>query len=296
MDGTVFNIQKFCLHDGDGIRTTVFLKGCPLRCIWCHNPESKGRKPQLMFNKARCTGCGRCICDARSIDCGVVTIDRAKCTVCGGCVEKCLNNANEICGKTMSADEVMKEVLKDKMFYGENGGLTVSGGEPSFQPEFTLELLSMAKENNIGRAMETCGIGDRTFYKRAKELGTTFLFDLKCADDKKHKRLTGVDPNPIYKNLEYLLDEHADVILRLPLIPGCNDSEVDIASMGLLIHCFPQTYRSIEIMPYHKLGVGKSERVGAAAEYEHENATAEDKQRWLDLFKKYGYDNIRISE
>ena len=147
--GIIFNIQKFCLHDGDGIRTCVFLKGCPLRCIWCHNPESLDKTQSLSFDKHKCSLCGRCLseCQARRIENGILKIEREKCIKCGKCTEICLKEANEIIGREMTAEEVLEEVLKDKMFYDTSGGgLTVSGGEPSYQADFTLELLSIAKE------------------------------------------------------------------------------------------------------------------------------------------------------
>ncbi len=188
-NGTVFNIQKFCIHDGDGIRTCVFLKGCPLRCIWCHNPESLEKTPILSFNKNKCSSCGRClsVCDGRTIEDGILEIVRKKCSGCGNCTEICLNDANEIVGKEMTASEVMEEVLKDKIFYDTSGGgLTVTGGEPSYQPEFTLELLRLAKDAKISIAVETCGIGSREFYEKAADLGTTFLYDIKCIDPERH--------------------------------------------------------------------------------------------------------------
>ena len=296
--GTIFNIQKFCLHDGDGVRSCVFVKGCPLDCIWCHNPESKSTKPQMTYNRDRCTACGRCLkdCGGRSVVDGNVVIDRSKCTACGKCVENCLANANEICGYEITAEDAFKEVIKDKMFYDSTGGgITVSGGEPSYQPEFSLELLRMARDAGIGRAVESCGIGKREFYKEAAELGTTFLFDIKCMDGKKHKELTRVDNARILDNLEYLFEVGADVIIRMPMIPGCNDSEEDIAAICQFLQKHEGKYRYAEIMPYHKLGVGKSKRLGEDAGYVHETATAEDKKHWQSLFEKHGI-KARISE
>ena len=205
--GIIFNIQKFCLHDGDGIRTCVFLKGCPLRCVWCHNPESLEKSPSLSFDKQKCSACGRCLaeCSARTIENGNLRIEREKCVKCGRCSEICLNDANEIIGKEMTASEVLDEVLKDKIFYETSGGgLTVSGGEPSYQADFTLELLRLAKESGISIAVETCGIGTREFYEEAANLGTTFLFDIKCIDSVRHRELTGADNSHIISNLQYL--------------------------------------------------------------------------------------------
>ena len=184
--GIIFNIQKFCIHDGDGIRTCVFLKGCPLRCIWCHNPESFDKSPALSFNKQKCTLCGSCLalCSARHMQNGELKIDRKKCFVCGKCEEVCLNSANEIIGKEITASEVITEVLKDKIFYDTSGGgLTVTGGEPSYQADFTLELLTLAKDSGISFAIETCGIGSRDFYKKAADLGGQFPMKQRIAPD-----------------------------------------------------------------------------------------------------------------
>lgn len=296
--GIIFNIQKFCLHDGDGIRTCVFLKGCPLRCIWCHNPESLEKKPCLSFDIKKCSHCGRCveICDNRSLTDGRLTVTRTDCTACGRCKEICLNDANEIIGYEVGAEDVMNEVIKDKVFYDTSGGgITVTGGEPSYQPEFTLTLLRQAKSAGISLTMETCGIGTQDFYKAAAELGTTFLFDIKCISAELHKRLTGADNSRILSNLEFLMDKNADIIIRLPLIPGCNDSDENIASLADFLNRNKGRYRYAEIMPYHSLGTAKAEKLGKPAEYAHADATDTDKARWRNHFADYGI-NIRISE
>ena len=296
--GTVFNIQKFCIHDGDGIRTCVFLKGCPLKCIWCHNPESLKKAPELSFHKEKCTLCGSCLeeCTARAAANGVLEISRDKCTACGKCTGACLNNANEIIGKEMSADEVLGEVMKDKLFYDTSGGgLTITGGEPSFQPDFTLTLLQKARDKGIGIAIETCGMGTEDFYRKAAGLGTTFLFDIKCLDSAKHKRLTGSDNTRILSNLRFLMNEKADIILRLPLIPRCNDSDGDIAALSAFLRENEGSYRYAEIMPYHNLGTAKAERTGSALSFSADNADDTAICRWVTLFSAHGAD-VRVSE
>ena len=296
--GIIFNIQKFCLHDGDGIRTCVFLKGCPLRCIWCHNPESLEKSPELSFDISRCSSCSRCldVCSVRSISDGTLNIDRKMCTKCGRCTDVCLNDANDIIGKETTAAEVFAEVMKDRMFYETSGGgMTVTGGEPSYQPDFTLELLRLAKENGISSAVETCGIGTREFYKEAADLDATFLFDIKCISTERHRQLTGADNSHIISNLHYLMDRNADIILRLSLIPDCNDSDEDIALLSEFLNKNRSHYRYAEIMPYHSLGTGKAVKTGRDCTYIHSDAGTTEKERWLSLFTSYGAD-VKVSE
>ena len=238
--GTVFNIQRFCVNDGPGIRTTVFLKGCPLSCVWCHNPESQRFEPEILFYKDKCTGCGRCKC--------VTAADRDF---------VCFNGAKEICGKTVSANEVTAEVLKDKPFYeNSGGGVTLSGGEPLAQYDFTLELLQKAKENGIHTAVETCGYAERSKILEIAKYVDLFLFDCKETDPELHKEYTGFDNKIILENLKALSDAGSKIILRCPIIPGFNDraehfkgiSEISGKLSGI---------EHIEIEPFHPLGESK---------------------------------------
>ncbi len=196
----------------------------------------------------------------------------------------------------MTASQVMDEVLKDKMFYDTSGGgLTVTGGEPSYQADFTLELLSLAKAKGVNTAIETCGAGTRDFYEKAADLGTTFLYDIKCIVPEKHRKLTGADNAHIMANLSYLMGRKADIIIRLPLIPDCNDSDEDIAKLADFLNKNKSKYRYAEIMPYHTLGIGKAEKLGKESAYVHDSASQTDKSRWCSQFSSYGID-VKISE
>ena len=243
--GTVFNIQRFCVNDGPGIRTTVFLKGCPLSCVWCHNPESQRFEPEILFYKDKCTGCGRCKC--------VTAADRDF---------VCFNGAKEICGKTVSANEVTAEVLKDKPFYeNSGGGVTLSGGEPLAQYDFSLELLKKAKENGIHTAVETCGYAEKSKILEIAKYVDLFLFDCKETDQELHKEYTGVDNKIILENLKALSDAGSKIILRCPIIPGFNDRAEHFKGISETAEKFIGI-EHIEIEPFHPLGESKYSALG----------------------------------
>jgi pyruvate formate lyase activating enzyme len=189
----------------------------------------------------------------------------------------------------MTASEVIVESLKEKMFYNASGGgITVTGGEPSYQADFTLAIIHRAKEAGISVAIETSGIGSRDFYEKAADLGTTFLYDIKCINPVRHRELTGADNARIISNLEYLMDRGADIIIRMPLIPECNDSEEAIAQLAAFLKENSGRYRYAEIMPYHALGSRKAEKLGVTPSYAHERATQEEILKWCSLFRSYG--------
>lgn len=266
MTGTVFNIQNYSLHDGPGIRTVVFLKGCPLRCIWCSNPESQETYPQIYFDESKCIhekGCSMCsqICSYGAFSEG--KLDHAKCMNCGKCAEICPSKAVSIYGKTMSAEEIIDLVEQDSAFYRHGkGGLTLSGGEPFMQGEFALEILRLAKQRRISTAAETCGCCDTEILRKAANLLGSIMFDVKMLDEQKHIRYTGGSNKIILKNLEMLFEEFPDLHkrIRTPVIPTVNDNESDIAAIrDFLKGRGNYTY---ELLPYHRFGQGKYKMLG----------------------------------
>lgn len=266
MTGTVFNIQHYSLHDGPGIRTVVFLKGCPLRCIWCSNPESQETYPQVYFDEAKCIydkGCNMCsqICSYGAFSAG--SLDHTKCKNCGRCAAVCPSKAVSVYGKAMSAEEIIQIVEQDSVFYRHGkGGLTLSGGEPFMQGEFALEILRLAKEHRIGTAAETCGCCDTEILRKAAKLLDSILFDVKMLDAQKHLRYTGGSNKMILQNLEMLFEEFPDLHkrIRTPVIPTVNDTPDDIAAIRDFLK--GRKNYTYELLPYHRFGQGKYTMLG----------------------------------
>ena len=254
MKATIFDIQRNSYVDGPGIRTTVFFKGCNLRCSWCHNPESQSPKPQMMFFKNKCTGCGKCKEKCPN--------HLESCELCGKCTLYCLHDAREICGKEYTVDEVLKEILKDKTFYDNSGGgVTFSGGECMLQIDFLEEILKECKKNGIHTAVDTAGHVPFEIFERIIPYTDLFLYDVKCFDSDKHRQYTGVENQLILKNLKSLLAKSTPVWIRIPIIPTVNDTEEELQMIKeYLSSCgIPE---KVELLPYHAMGEYKYAAIG----------------------------------
>ena len=270
MTGCVFNIQKFSIHDGPGIRTTVFLKGCPLRCLWCHNPEGLSREREIEYEPTKCILCGACggVCEnhAFSEESGHLYA-RESCTRCGRCLERCVAGALKFVGNDMTVEQVMKKVLSDKIFYETSGGgMTVSGGEPFYQHEFTTELLKAAKAEGLHTAVETSGFCRTEIILAALPCIDLFLFDYKATGDELHRKLTGVPQAPILDTLRAVSDAGGKIVLRCPIIPGANDTEEHFAAIAALAEEI-SGIEHVDLEPYHPLGTGKAEKIGKVQEF-----------------------------
>lgn len=264
--GTIYNIQRFSLHDGPGIRTTVFLKGCPLRCAWCHNPESQQRRPQLSLFATRCMRCGACgaVCSCHTYANGQHAVDYAACTACGRCADACRAGALEVLGREASVAEVLEEVLRDQPFYETSGGgMTISGGEPLLQADFTAALLAAAKAEGIHTAVETCGHAPWDFFRLLLPHLDLVLFDVKQMDSALHQAFTGVGNETILENLRRLCaaDIAAEVVVRVPVIPGYNDQPAHYEALAALLQTLPRIPR-VELLPYNEMAGSKYPRLG----------------------------------
>lgn len=268
--GVVFNIVHGSFVDGYGVRTTVFLKGCPLRCLWCCNVEGQKAVPELKFVAADCNSCGKCIdaCPVGAIGFysaapeGKLVIDRDKCTMCGKCVDVCFKGALEIVGKTMTVDEVMAIVRKDEIFYRQSGGgVTIGGGEATCQPEFTLALIRECKKNYIHTAVDTCGYTLTAEGLSALCEADLLLFDLKGMDPHEHEKNTGVSNELILDNLRRLDSLNKPIIIRMPLIPGYNDSKENIEATAVFLGKLTSIER-VDIIAYHEYGKIKYAELG----------------------------------
>ena len=271
--GRIFNIQKYSIHDGHGIRTLIFLKGCPLRCKWCSNPEGLSRQFQIMFRKDQCSGCGACASACpqkihdivREAEAMVHRVDRSiPCTGCGECVRSCVNAAVSVAGRDVSVEEIIKIIKQDSVFYwSSGGGVTFGGGEATAQSEFLIAALKECKKLGIHTALETCGLTDSSVMEELVKHVDLFLYDIKHIDTGKHTFCTGHGNERMLGNLEWLLQSGAHVIVRMPLIKGYNDSQSDLGDSMDYIKKIGRGHNldGVEVLPYHKLGINKYEQL-----------------------------------
>ena len=272
LNGVVFNIQNYSIHDGPGIRTSVFIKECPLKCVWCQNPESQILTPQLFFFKDKCTGCGDCVpsCPKGAIQIvnGRSRTDRQLCTGTGICVKTCNHKARTLMGTTVTVAEVFRQVSVDRMFYERSGGgVTVSGGEPMSQPEFVASLLTMCKKAGIHTALDTCGYASWEQFQHVLDVVDLVMFDLKHMDPVEHQKYTGVSNKLILDNAKRIHHERSlPLLARLPVIPGHNDSLENMTATARFIAEDLDTTIHVHLLPYHRLGKIKNERLEKCGE------------------------------
>ena len=283
MLGTVFNIQRFSLFDGPGIRTVVFLKGCPLKCIWCHNPEGLEKKPQIMYDPSRCIACGECagICEkGHIIRDGMHGYNRTACIACGECTSACPTGTLSVAGKEMTVDEVIAEVMRDESLYRESGGgITLSGGEPLYQSEFSIAVLAAAKEKRLSTCIETSGYASQDVITRIAKYTDTFYYDYKATGDEEHSRLCGVPQTVILRNLSLLDELDANVTLRCPIVPGQNQTPEHIKGIAntAALH---SSVKQIHLEPFHSLGKSKAEKLGQTDVFDTSVPNKEDLMRY----------------
>lgn len=268
--GTVFDIERFSVHDGRGIRTVVFLKGCPLRCGWCANPESNAVKPQIGFFPEKCAYCKKCteVCPGRELFLTAGKVDWQNCIGCLECVDACLYEARVAYGRTMSAGDVVKRVLRDRVFYqNSDGGVTLSGGEVCMQPDFAAAILELCRQENIHTAIETSGFAAWKNLEKILRHVDQLLFDFKCMDPEKHRKFTGVDNQVILENAVRAAELVDEMIVRWPVIPGVNDSDENAHQMAAFLAKNMPKVKRVDLLPYHSAGKSKCEHIGKEYAY-----------------------------
>lgn len=264
LTGLVFDIQRYSIHDGPGIRTTVFLKGCPLRCLWCQNPESIRGGRDILFDQEKCAECGMCekVCEENAIDLkSEKRVNRERCTYCGECTDNCYAGALRMAGELMTVDEVLREVKKDLAFYRRSGGgMTLSGGEPMMHPAFSRAILKGCQNVEIHTCIETSGFASWTAFEEVLPYTDLILYDLKVMDPEKHEEFIGASNDLILENAERLIREDIDLEFRMPLIPSYNSSDENIAKTSKFLNKLER--QRIHILPYHSLAVTKYRQLG----------------------------------
>ncbi len=294
MNGTIFNIEHYAIHDGPGIRTTVFFKGCPLACLWCHNPEGLSVKPQIVYYRQRCVGCKKCVslCAAGALSPrdGGISLDAGKCRLCGRCTENCPAEALEKVGRSVTAEEVVAEAEKDRIFYEESGGgVTFSGGEPFLQADFLRECLTLTKTRELHTAVETSGFAPREAVEKAAPYVDLFLFDVKHIRAAEHRKYTGADNAPIKANLRRLSELGKEIVLRMVVIPNVNDDKEALEELCRFLRD-ETSVRTVNLLPLHKSASEKYRRLGI--EFAIEDFETPDDERMAAaarVFAGYGF-------
>jgi pyruvate formate lyase activating enzyme len=288
MMAKIFAIKRFAVHDGDGIRTTVFFKGCPLNCVWCHNPEGIGFGRELAIYEHKCIGCGECAsCPEGAIVIvgGKAITDREKCAVCGECADKCIFSARELFGKEVDVTELAKTLAEDKVFFeSSGGGVTLSGGECLSQPDFALELLKELKKAGIHTAVDTCGYVPREIFDRIIPFTDVFLYDIKAYSSEIHKKCTGRDNALILSNFEYLCSHGCAVEVRIPLVVGENDGEIE--DIGRFLKDKP--IKKVTVLQYHDLARSKYSAVNKADTMPENGTAVSDVEKATEVLRKMG--------
>jgi pyruvate formate lyase activating enzyme len=301
----IFDVQSFSIHDGPGIRTTVFFKGCPLNCMWCHNPESKAAKPQMLFHKNLCTGCMLCVgvCETGAqlvLPDGSRDVNHKLCTGCGKCAEVCCYDALVISGRLYSPEELLKRLQSDMRYFslkgksGEQGGVCFSGGEPLRHAGFIKTFCALIPD--IHRVLETSGYGERKDLETILDCIDLFLFDIKFIDTEEHRKWCGIDNVLILENLAFLYAMKKRIILRLPFIQGINDTAKQFDGIAELLRKYPEI-EGAEILPYHNYVIGKAESLGIAVppELPRQSAGNEIREKWLEEFRARACTNVYCS-
>ena len=292
LNGLIFDIQRFSVHDGPGVRTTVFCKGCPLRCGWCHNPEGLAPRAQLQFLEENCIHCGSCAdaCPSgvHSFAGGRHTVDFPRCTACGKCAGACPSGAVRLAGREISPREVLEAVRRDLPFYGEEGGVTFSGGECTMQPEFLLEALALCREAGIRTAVDTCGMAPAGIFRALLPLTGVFLYDIKAVTPETHRAGTGADNARILQNYRMLAKAGCRIWVRVPVVGGFNASEGEMEAIARFLAENPGA-EQIELMPYHRLGSGKYAQIGLERpEDPGRMVSRAQMERYARIFKEHG--------
>lgn len=296
MLGRVFNIQRFCVHDGPGVRTVLFFKGCPLHCKWCCNPESQHREKELMYDMAKCIGCGSCAtaCQAAALEtiAGKLRINRQRCTMCGLCTDTCHTGALNISGRDITAAEAAELLLQDRNYYfTSGGGITFSGGEASAQADFIAVLAGLLKAEGMHLALETCGVCPEEKFRKLAELMDVILFDIKLMDGEKFSEYTGGDLGLVLRNLKTAAI-CPELKIRVPLIPGVNMEDSFYCALGELAD--NASVSEIELLPYHRLGENKYAQLGLQAWHSH-TASPEENRRALQEISKHCSKKVRLA-